>query len=313
MSKNFYWMKMYRTFFSDPQIKKLRRIAGGDTYTVIYQKMMLLSIANGGVIHYEGMITAIDHPSNTITVTKDEQRINIDLSKAHAQAIQTFAIKEKAFGVGDKIVFTKNNRNLKFRNGESAVIQAIHGNIIKVQKGNKELAFDASKYPYIDHGYVITAHKSQGQTTRKVIAFTNAQMTNLNRFYVQITRAKRDALIYTNSIATLKENTQKTQIKTSTLDYFRSAMQHEAQHKNHNYERTFNEQKERRGSIISILGDACTQLKIALADLSRHFGVFKRDRREIESTRGKDKMKNILLKKEREKAAQSITQSRERR
>lgn len=263
----------------------------------------------------EGMITAIDHPSNTITVTKDEQKIKIDLSKAHAQAIQTFAIREKAFGVGDKIVFTKNNRNLKFRNGEAAVIQAIHGNIIKVQKGNKELAFDASKYPYIDHGYVITAHKSQGQTTSKVIAFTNAQMANLNRFYVQITRAKRDALIYTNSIATLKENTQKTQIKTSTLDYFRSAMQHEA-HTNHNYERTFNEQKERRisrGSTFSILGDYCTKLKIALADLSRHFGVFKRDRREIESTRGKDQMKNILLKNEREKAAQSITQSRERR
>ena len=92
-------------------------------------------------------------------------------------------------------------------------------------------------------------------------------------------------------------------------------MQHEA-HTNHNYERTFNEQKERRisrGSTLSILGDYCTKLKIALADLSRHFGVFKRDRREIESTRGKDQMKNILLKNEREKAAQSITQSRERR
>jgi len=178
------------------------------------------------------------------------------------------------------------------------------------------LAFDAAKYPYIDHGYVITAHKSQGQTTSKVIAFTNAQMANLNRFYVQITRAKRDALIYTNSISTLKENTKKTQIKTSTLDYFKVAMQQKEYTNNNHIERIRNEQKERRisrGSTLSILGDYCTKLKIALTDLSRHFGVFKRDRREIESTRGKDQMKKILLKNEREKAAQSITQSQERR
>lgn len=84
MSKNFYWMKMYRTFFSSPQIKKLRRIAGGDTYTVIYQKMMLLSIANGGVIHYEGIEESLVKELSLV-LDEDEDNIKVTLSYMQSQ------------------------------------------------------------------------------------------------------------------------------------------------------------------------------------------------------------------------------------
>ena len=57
-------------------------------YSSNYQVGQIVVVQNafqGFSAGQEGMITAIDHPSNTITVTKDEQRIKIDLSKAHAQ------------------------------------------------------------------------------------------------------------------------------------------------------------------------------------------------------------------------------------
>ncbi len=54
-TKKYYWLKLKDDFFRDKRIKKLRRIAGGDTYTVIYLKMQLLSIKNNGVLIYEGV------------------------------------------------------------------------------------------------------------------------------------------------------------------------------------------------------------------------------------------------------------------
>lgn len=84
MSKNFYWMKMYRTFFSDPQIKKLRRIAGGDTYTVIYQKMMLLSIVNGGVIHFEGIEESLPKELSLV-LDEDEENVKVTLVYMQSQ------------------------------------------------------------------------------------------------------------------------------------------------------------------------------------------------------------------------------------
>lgn len=53
--KRYYWLKLKDDFFTQPVIKKLRRIAGGDTYTIIYLKMQLLSIKNEGKLFYEGV------------------------------------------------------------------------------------------------------------------------------------------------------------------------------------------------------------------------------------------------------------------
>lgn len=53
--KRYYWLKMESNYLDDPKIKKLRKIAGGDTYTIIYLKMQLLSIDNKGIITFEGI------------------------------------------------------------------------------------------------------------------------------------------------------------------------------------------------------------------------------------------------------------------
>ena len=55
MAKKFYWLKLNEDFFRQPRIKKLRRIAGGDTYTIIYLKMQLLSLENEGKLYFEGI------------------------------------------------------------------------------------------------------------------------------------------------------------------------------------------------------------------------------------------------------------------
>jgi predicted phage replisome organizer len=55
MAKKYYWLKLKDDFFRDKKIKKLRKIAGGDTFTIIYLKMQLLSLKNDGALIFEGV------------------------------------------------------------------------------------------------------------------------------------------------------------------------------------------------------------------------------------------------------------------
>ena len=55
MAKKYYWLKLKEDFFRDKKIKKLRKIAGGDTYTIIYLKLQLLSLKKAGSIVFEGV------------------------------------------------------------------------------------------------------------------------------------------------------------------------------------------------------------------------------------------------------------------
>lgn len=51
--KRLYWLKLKEGFFSDKIMKKLRRMAGGDTYTIIYLKLLLLGLRNGGKLYFD--------------------------------------------------------------------------------------------------------------------------------------------------------------------------------------------------------------------------------------------------------------------
>ena len=53
--KRYYWLKLKEDFFNSKEIKKLRKIAGGDTYVIIYLKMLLISINNDCIISYDGV------------------------------------------------------------------------------------------------------------------------------------------------------------------------------------------------------------------------------------------------------------------
>ena len=72
--QRFYWLKLMSDFFTQPKIKKLRRIAGGDTYTVIYLKMQLLSLKNGGIIPFEGIEETF---ADELALTMDETPENV--------------------------------------------------------------------------------------------------------------------------------------------------------------------------------------------------------------------------------------------
>lgn len=53
-NKKFFWIKLKQDFFNDPYIKLLRRMAGGDTYTIIYLEMLVKSASTDGMLYFQG-------------------------------------------------------------------------------------------------------------------------------------------------------------------------------------------------------------------------------------------------------------------
>lgn len=48
-----HWLKLMDDFFTSERINRLRGVAGGDTYTLIYLKLQLISLKNNGVLEFE--------------------------------------------------------------------------------------------------------------------------------------------------------------------------------------------------------------------------------------------------------------------
>ena len=54
-AKRYYWLRFRDDFFDSKRIKKLRRMAGGDTYVIIYLKMQLKALKTDGVLEFTGI------------------------------------------------------------------------------------------------------------------------------------------------------------------------------------------------------------------------------------------------------------------
>lgn len=79
MAKRYYWLKLPDNFFRQKPIKKLRKIAGGDTFTIIYLKMLLVAMKQDGKLYFEGVEEDF---ATEIALDLDEDIENVKLTVA---------------------------------------------------------------------------------------------------------------------------------------------------------------------------------------------------------------------------------------
>lgn len=75
--KRYYWLKLSEDFFRQKDIKRLRQIAGGDTFTIVYLKLLLRSLENNGKLYYDGVES--DFPSE-MALDIDETVENVTMT-----------------------------------------------------------------------------------------------------------------------------------------------------------------------------------------------------------------------------------------
>ncbi len=76
-NKTLFWLKLHKDFFGQKHIKKLRKMAGGDTFTIIYLKMQLLSLENDGNLLFDGVEETFEEE---LALELDEEVDNVKMT-----------------------------------------------------------------------------------------------------------------------------------------------------------------------------------------------------------------------------------------
>lgn len=123
-NKRYYWIQLTQDFFKSKEMKLLRKIAGGDTHTIIYLKMMLISLEDGGCIYYDGLA---DNLAEEIALMIDEnvEDIKITLLFLESKGLLTrksdrdYFLEQVPEMVGSETASARRVR--KFRENQSAL------------------------------------------------------------------------------------------------------------------------------------------------------------------------------------------------
>ncbi len=136
----------------------------------------------------------------------DGREIDWRLRQWGAGKVQAFSPQSLELKTGDRIQFTRNDREAGRINGGRAEVTAINEQArtatIRSPRGQTQtLGLDNPRDQHIRHAYVETAFAAQGRTADHVIIHADSRATNLvdqKSFYVGVSRAKAAVAIYTN-------------------------------------------------------------------------------------------------------------------
>lgn len=148
--KRYYWLKLYKDFFTSKRIKMLRSVAGGDTYTIIYLKMQLKALDTDGYLYFDGYMNDfaeelaldIDESVDNVKITI-QFLMNVGLLESNAGETE-YKLSFMENVVGSETASTQRSRESRAR----AKMLQCNKNATEVQRiGNaeKEIEIDKEK------------------------------------------------------------------------------------------------------------------------------------------------------------------------
>lgn len=153
-NKRYFWIQLAQDFFKSKEMKLLRKIAGGDTHTIIYLKMMLISLEDGGHIYYDGLA---DNLAEEIALVIDEnvEDIKITLIFLESKGLLTrnsdrdYFLEQVPEMVGSETASTRRSR--KHRELQklhcNTIATTCNGDIDKDKEIDIEIEKDKDKNP----------------------------------------------------------------------------------------------------------------------------------------------------------------------
>lgn len=120
---------------------------------------------------------------------------------AKPETIFATATGIRAFAEDDRIVFTRNDKDIGVKNGIlGTVITAENGAIAVALDGDtkRHVRFNPSQFQNFDHGYAVTIHKSQGATVDQAYVLASRSMDR-HLAYVAMTRHRDEMRLFLNA------------------------------------------------------------------------------------------------------------------
>lgn len=125
---------------------------------------------------------------------------------------------------GERILLRQNNKDLGVRNGDLATITRITSSEFTAILDSGEQIIIPKSYRFIEYGYALTVHKSQGMTVDRASVFIDSPYWDRNLAFVAMTRHRESLKIYANKhyhpdVDSLTRTLSRTTIKDNVIDW----------------------------------------------------------------------------------------------
>lgn len=211
------------------ELVRAGKLAEGTTQEILISKNIagiakhqMASYAVGDIMEFSRGVGFKGGEKLEIEAIKDGKLIfrggkELDLTQKFQASL--FERSQASFATNDKIIFLANEKKLGVKNGTIAEIVDVQADKISVKlDGKTQITFSTQEFQKFSHAYAVTDYKSQGMTVDKVIIAARAKLASYNAFYVQLTRAKHQASLYTDDLKTFSKRIQTAQEKSKALD-----------------------------------------------------------------------------------------------
>ena len=175
--KRYFWLKLKEDFFSSKRIKKLRNMAGGDTYLIIYLKLQLKAMKTDGMIRFDHLEDNIaDELALDLDENPDDIRATLiyltSCGLAESSDASDFYFPYAVENVGSESSAAERMRKMRERNNVTPLLRDRYGEIeIEKEKeqeqeevGGDAFGLDPGEAQRIalDHSEILDAAEAAG-------------------------------------------------------------------------------------------------------------------------------------------------------
>ena len=155
-------------------------------------QVLLFQRSSRGIEKHEAL--AVERIEKSGIVARDQHGMERTVSPTQVRSFSVHECQQIEVAPGDKLLLTGNRGGAVFRttNGEQVKVRDVDGGGIHLEDGRTLPA----NYHEFDHGYAVTAHRSQGKTVDAVILSADAMKQEL--FYVGASRGRQEIVVVTS-------------------------------------------------------------------------------------------------------------------
>ena len=158
-------------------------------------------------------------PGNRLTV-RDEHGETSEFSPMHCRKLSVYEPERAELSVGDRVRITRNDAALDLANGDRFTVAAVGERSVTLVDDHRTVKLPTDRPLHLDHAYATTVHASQGITADRVLvdASTRSRTTSQEAYYVAVSRAAREARVYTDDRERLPAAIGREHVKHAALD-----------------------------------------------------------------------------------------------
>jgi conjugative relaxase-like TrwC/TraI family protein len=166
----------------------------------------------------------IDVRNNRLVVERKDRSV-LSYDPRRLSGVTVYRPETREFAIGDRIQLTRASHANALPNrfiGKVTAIDTASGIIQMAAPSGRTVTIDSKLHPFLDHGYAMTSHASEGQTVDRVLIHVDKDvardLVNTRFAYVSVSRGRHEAVIFTDNAETLADRMSHQVSKSHAVD-----------------------------------------------------------------------------------------------